>query len=364
MKVLVLSCSTGGGHNKAAYNIVECLQRHGILATYQNYLELFDKKNQKLVEEFYYKSLLGNGKFFKEIYKLGELYNKTKFTSPVYILNKHGKEKLKELIIQENIDLCICTHLYPALALTELKKEENTPFLFVGTDYKCIPFTNEVNPDYFIIPTKDMEADYERMRISKEKLVPLGIPASYFSFKKEEIVKKLDIQYSKNILLMSGSMGFGNITKIVQELLKEMDNNTGLFVICGNNENLYENLSLIKDERLRVLGFIDNVLEYIFVSDIVLTKPGGLSTTEAAVFRKPFIHICPIPGVETYNAEYFSKKEMALLETDIKKIAPLAIHLLNNETLQKKLIENQEEINQNALEDLYQFILNHYEKKD
>lgn len=364
MKVLVLSCSTGGGHNKAAANIVGNLQSHGILATYQNYLELFDRKNQTLVEEFYYKSLLGNGKFFKEIYKLGELYNKTKLTSPVYILNKHGKEKLKELIQKENIDLCICTHLYPALALTELKKEENTPFLFVGTDYKCIPFTNEVNPDYFIIPTKDMEADYERMNIPSEKLVPLGIPASYTPFSKDELIKKLDIQYSKNILIMSGSMGFGNITKIVEELLMKMDNNTGLFVICGNNQKLYENLSLLKDERLKVLGFIENVLEYIFISTIVLTKPGGLSTTEVAIYQKPFIHICPIPGVETYNAKYFLKKEMSLLETNIKKIAPLAIHLLNNLDLQNKLKENLKEINQNALEDLYKFIVNHYEERD
>lgn len=364
MKVLVLSCSTGGGHNKAAQNIVEYLQTHRILAIYQNYLELFDKKNQTLVEEFYYKSLLGNGRFFEGIYKLGELYNKTKLTSPVYILNKHGKEKLQELIKQENIDLCICTHLYPALALTELKKEDNTPFLFVGTDYKCIPFTNEVNPDYFIIPTKDMKADYERMHIPKEKLVPLGIPASYSLFSKHELVKKLEIQYSKNILLMSGSMGFGNITKVVQELLKEMSMDTGLVVICGTNQKLYENLSLIKDMRLKILGFINNVLEYISISDIVLTKPGGLSTTEVAVFRKPFIHIFPIPGVETYNTEYFSKREMALLETDLKKIAPLAIHLLYDLELQNKLKENLKEINQNALEDLYKFIIKHYEKKD
>ncbi len=360
MKVLVLSCSTGGGHNQAAKNIVAYFNQQGIPTDFQNYLELFDKKNQVLVEEFYYKSLYCNGKLFEGLYKLGELYNKTKLTSPVYLLNKYGKNRLKELIDTKKYDLCICTHLYPSLALTELKKEQEISFLFVGTDYKCIPFTNEVNPDYFIIPTKELKEDYIHMHIKEKKLIPLGIPVPYFSFAKDELLKKIEVKYPKNILLMSGSMGFGHISKIVESLLAEMDIHTGLWVICGHNQKLQKELNLINDARLKVFGFIENVSEYIFLSDIVLTKPGGLSTTEAAIFRKPFIHICPIPGVETYNAKYFSQKEMALLETDSKKIAIKAIQLLNDLELQKKLKENLEEINQNSLNDLLKFIIIYY----
>lgn len=365
MKVLALSCSTGGGHNTCAHNIVNGLKEKGITAIFQNYLELFDTKTQKLVEEFYYKSLLCNGHLFEGIYKLGELYSKTKLTSPVYLLNKYGKEKLKEQIFTQQIDLCICTHLYPALALTELKKEENISFLFVGTDYTCIPFTNEIHPDFFVIPTEDLKTSYEKQNIEKEKLLPFGIPVLLPSFSKKELITKLNCHYPKNILLMSGSMGFGNIKKIVKDLLCTMDFSTGLFVICGSNHKLYEELILIKDERLQVFGFIPNVLEYIFISDLILTKPGGLSTTEVAVLQKPLIHICPIPGVETYNANYFSKKEMAILETDTKKIANTAISLLNNSSLQEKLKTNlKQNINANSLEDLCHFILKNYNKKN
>lgn len=365
MKVLVLSCSTGGGHNACAHNIIYGLKEKGIEAVFQNYLELFDRKTQEIVEEFYYKSLIWNGRIFEGIYKLGELYNKTKLTSPVYLLNKRGKDKLDVLIREEGYDLCICTHLYPALALTELKKEKNISFLFVGTDYKCIPFTNEINPDYFVIPSPSLKEDYIRMGIPDTKLLPFGIPVMVPTLKKEDIIEKLAITHSKNIMLMSGSMGFGNLFKVVTDLLDAMDEDCGLYVVCGSNEKLYENLCTISDERLKVLGYIHNVQEYIFVSDVVLTKPGGLSTTEVAILRKPFIHICPIPGVETYNAAYFSQNEMALLETDSKKIATTTIELLKDEALQKKLIQNLEkEISTHSLKTLCTFISRHYQGKE
>ncbi len=361
MKVLVLSCSTGGGHNTAAKNIVKGLNQSNIDAHFQDYLSLFDPKKKKIVEQFYYKSLLGKGKLFEGIYKLGELYNKTKLTSPVYILNKYGKERVKELILKEHYDLCICTHLYPALALTELKKEMSIPFFFVGTDYKCIPFTNEIKADYYVIPTKDLESDYLRMMLPKEKLLPFGIPIFIPELNQDVLRKKLNISYKQTILMMSGSMGFGPIPKVVKDLLKKMDNDTGLIVICGQNEKLYQKLSTLKDERLQVLKFIPNVLEYVSVADIVLTKPGGLTTTEVSVLRKPILHIFPIPGVETYNAKYFSENNLSLIETNKKKVADTALFLLNNKELQKTLTNHLEaKIPSHSLEELCTFICKNF----
>ncbi len=361
MKILVLSCSTGGGHNSAAKNIIQYLNNHHIEADFQDYLALFDKKKKKIVEQFYYKSLLGNGRLFEGIYKLGELYNKTNLTSPVYLLNKYGKEKIKEKIKKEGYDLCLCTHLYPALALTALKKKQEIHFLYVATDYKCIPFTNEINADYYVIPNKDLENDYLKMGIEKEKLLPFGIPVEKPIFNKKELWTKLNIMYPKNILVMSGSMGFGPITKLIKELLKKLDTNTGLIVICGHNQKLYKKLKNIKDTRLKVLGYCKNVLEYIFVCNLVLTKPGGLTTTEISILNKPFIHIFPIPGVETYNAKYFQENHLALLETNKKRIVSTTLLLLEDKNLQETLSKNlQEKIPFNSLEQLHDFILKNF----
>ncbi len=361
MKVLVLSCSTGGGHNSAAKNIVHYLNEHHIEAVFQDYLALFDEKKKRIVEQFYYKSLLGNGKMFEGIYKLGEFYNKTNLTSPVYLLNKYGKDKLKEKIIKEGYDLCICTHLYPALALTALKKEQKIPFLSVATDYKCIPFTNEIDADYYVIPNQDLESDYLKMGIRKEKLLPFGIPVEKTTFQKNELLTKLEIHFPKNILVMSGSMGFGPITKLCKELLKKIDSNTGVIVVCGHNEKLYQKLGTIKDNRLKILGYISNVTEYIFVSDVILTKPGGLTTTEISVARKPFIHIYPIPGVETYNAKYFRENHLSLLETNKKRIVATTLMLLENKNLQNTLSKNlAKKISDTSLEQLYTFVIKNF----
>ena len=108
---------------------------------------------------------------------------------------------------------------------------------------------------------------------------------------------------------------------------------------------------------MQVLKFIPNVLEYVSIADIVLTKPGGLTTTEVSVLRKPILHIFPIPGVETYNAKYFSENQLALLETNKKKVADTALFLLNNKELQKTLTNNLEsKIPSHSLDELCTFI--------
>ena len=88
MKVLVLSCSTGGGHNSCARYIVEEFNDNNIECHFQDYLELIGEKRAALVEKLYLDSTRGNGNVFKGVYKLGELYNKSNITSPVYLMNK------------------------------------------------------------------------------------------------------------------------------------------------------------------------------------------------------------------------------------------------------------------------------------
>ena len=106
MKILVLSCSTGGGHNACAHYIVKEFAGANITCHYQNYLDLIDEKASSLIEKLYLDSTKGKGTVFKEVYKIGELYNKTNITSPVYLLNKLGKEKLIKYIEDNHLYHC------------------------------------------------------------------------------------------------------------------------------------------------------------------------------------------------------------------------------------------------------------------
>ena len=99
--------------------------------------------------------------------------------------------------------------------------------------------------------------------------------------------------------------------------------------------------------------------DYIKECDIVLTKPGGLTSTEVAVLNKPMVHIMPIPGVENYNANFFKNNKLSLVSNNIEEIIENTKKLLEDKKLQKDMIKNQSKIiNKNASSDLVKFVLN------
>lgn len=177
-KVLILSCGTGGGHNSAAKAIQEALTSKGIQADFIEYLEIIGEDIKNKVNDLYIKSTHGSGQAFKEAYKLGTLYQKTKLKSPVYQLNSLSKNKLLNYIIENEYNYIVTTHLFAGQALTAIKKEYDIHFIEVATDYVCIPFWEETNPDYFIIPDVSLKQDFIDKGVSSKKLIPLGIPVS------------------------------------------------------------------------------------------------------------------------------------------------------------------------------------------
>ena len=159
MKILLLSCSTGGGHNSCARYIEEELKSNNIDCEFKDFYDIVNEKAKNISEKIYLKSLGNEGKIFKNIYKMGELYSKTGIKSPVYLVNKIHKKKLYNYIKNNNIDLVITTHLFPALTLTSINKDKdynNIHFLFVATDYEPCPFMEEAKPDYLIDDFKDI----------------------------------------------------------------------------------------------------------------------------------------------------------------------------------------------------------------
>lgn len=362
MKILLLSCSTGGGHNSCARYIEEELKVNNIDCEFKDFYDIVNEKAKGLSEKIYLKSLGNEGKIFKNIYKMGELYSKTGIKSPVYLVNKLHKKKLYNYIKNNNIDLVITTHLFPALTLTSINKDkdyDNIHFLFVVTDYEPCPFMEEVKPDYFIT-NKDLEEKFNKKKISTDKLLTTGIPVSTRFIKQAKNIRKdLNINNENLILIMLGSMGFGSVDTVITELLKQ--ENTKIIVVCGTNKKLYDRLNNIKNENLIVLGFVSNINDLIYSSDIVLSKPGGLSSTEIASIRKPLLHIFPIPGIETYNTKFFNKRNMNLICNNKEEIINNCKYLLQNKDKQKEIISNQEKyINNNSAKDLVDFIKNNY----
>ena len=362
-KVLILSCGTGGGHNTAARAIQEELLSKGIKTDFKEYLEIINPKLKDRVNNLYIKSTNKNGKVFKKVYHLGKIYEKTKLKSPVYFLNSLNKRKLYTYIKENQYSFIITTHLFAAQALTAIKKEHHIHFLQVATDYVSIPFWKETNPDYFVIPSKELESDFLEKGIKNQKLLPLGIPVrKQFSkrYDKQEIIAQLHLDSNKKyILILNGSMGFGNVKEIAKRLLENIKDCT-FIISCGNNHQLVEYLNnkYKNNSRIIVLPYTKELGKYMSICDIILSKPGGLTTTEIATMRKPMVHIMPIPGCENNNANFFAERQMSVKCKNIEQVINNTKKLMQNKTLQKKMIENQKKyILGNASEKISEIVI-------
>ena len=354
MKILILSCNTGGGHNSAAKAIKEALDENGHVCNIMDALSFGGQKASDLVCDAYIEIVKKTPRLFGEIYKMGtklgqiNLQN-SKVRSPVYYINKLYSNALEEYINQNDYDAIICVHIFAAEALTSLKKHGklNIPFYFVATDYYCPPMLEETLPDAIFIAHKDSTFSYVNHGIDKSLLVTTGIPVSKkFLVKKDkaEARKELGLDEDDEIfLMMSGSMGYGDLLNTTSYIFANGNEHTKIIAITGHNEELYNEFeSTFKDDkRLILLGFTDKVSDYLDACDVLLTKPGGLSSTEALAKGVVIVHTTPIPGCETENVQFFTEHHLSVCTNDTSDAGRLALAVMNDKFLQNQILDAQ-----------------------
>lgn len=303
---------------------------------------------------------------FGLVYALGNLYRRLPFRSPVYFVNKKPAAALEQYLNAHPADVIVMPHLYPAEIITHLKNQgKHCPLsVFIATDYTCIPFTEETNCDYYVIPHPDSVEEFASWGIPKEKLLPCGIPVGtaftdMAGISREEAKRQLglDPQYAY-YLLAGGSVGAGGLCRLSDRLDSciRKTNNAKMIIICGNNERQYEKLKNRYADRAVVLQSTDRMALYLRASELYLTKPGGLSSTEAAVTNVPLIMTGGIPGCETRNRRFFWKRGMCFrLRTNMQLHIQIS-HLRNERARRKMLAAQASEINRHAREDICDFL--------
>jgi processive 1,2-diacylglycerol beta-glucosyltransferase len=230
MKVLILSCNTGGGHNAAASALKESLNFYHHEAEVLDLMSLGRKHTSALVGGAYVKLVSVFPAGFGALYQLGELVRKFPWKSPVYYANARLGNALADYIDQNHFNAVVTTHLYPAETLTWLKQKGRLtiPCVAVATDYACIPFWEETNCDYYVVPHKDLIPEFASCGIPEEKLLPLGIPvrpAFARPASKEDVRRHLGLPENAPLfLVMSGSMGFGKVHLLAHELVSRLEN--------------------------------------------------------------------------------------------------------------------------------------------
>ena len=330
MKFLILSCGTGGGHNDAGRGAAEALRAAGHEAVFLNeYLGLAGKRVDQLICSLYMNTVTRRPGLFRAVYGLGRGVSSALrplgLKSPVYRLNAGRLARaLGALIERERFDAVIMSHLYPAETLTALKRRgfPLPPTIAVATDHTAIPFWEETACDWYIVPDTDTLLDFERRGVPREKLVPLGIPAPLaFAPPEDRAAVRAALGFrpgEKYILLMSGSMGAGDIEGFIRALRARMDGDAHLIAVCGKNEPLWERLRLIygSDPQVTVIGYLQDTARYMQACDLLFTKPGGLTTTESALCRIPTVLLPAISQCEDANRKAFLKAHAACQGAD------------------------------------------------
>ena len=323
MEALILSCSTGGGHNSAARAVKEELLSRGHNAVMLDPYTLDPTWKASHVGSFYVFTAKWFPHVFGAVYHMGMRLCRLPITSPMYYANRKAAKKLGDYLKDNSYDVIAMTHFYAAEMLTYLKRKgyDIPPTVFIGTDYTCTPFTMETQCDKYVIPAEDICEDYIRQGARREQLLPYGIPVSRVfeptSVDTAELKARLGLQADKRtVLVTGGSMGAGNMKRLAGKLIRygKENSDTQFVIICGTNKKLYKILSEKTEgnSSFVIIGFTDKMNEYMAAADVFVTKPGGLSSTEAAVSGVPIVHMKPIPGCESKNIKYFEKHKMSL----------------------------------------------------
>lgn len=329
MEVLILSCGMGGGHNSAGQAVAEQLQRRGHSVTFMNAYDLKGRKTSAFINNAYIRIAQRVPWLFGAIYFLGDAYRHLPIQSPVYWANGKMAGYVERLLEEHHFDAIVASHTFPAQTLTKMKRE-GLPLprtFFVATDYTCTPFEEESDCDYTVIPSPELTDEFCHYGFGKERLLPFGIPVRQEfagDISRDEARKKLGWNPDSFVVLLSGgSIGAGQISTAIKVLRPFLsgDSRRQLIVVCGNNRRLYERLcrTCAGCNQITLLEKTEQMADLMHGCDVFISKPGGLSSTEAAAAGVPLIHISPIPGCESHNFRFFAAHGMSIAVKNLKR---------------------------------------------
>lgn len=345
-KVLIMSASTGGGHNRAARAIKEELESRtidnmSIECEIVDSLKLVNNTMDKVISRGYEKSALYTPKAYGSVYRFSEttIASKNEFkTNPLTSLMAR---KFKHLLNESTPDLIIGTHPFPMIALSTLKKNNNIhslslsesfykstkvdipPMISVLTDYTTHSTWIQNEIDYYIVGHEYVKELLVYEGVDSEKVKAFGIPVekSFLSHRdRETVLTELGLSPEKlTVLLMGGSFGAGNIKETLEDLIA-IDRDFQILVITGRNEHLKDKLSKMLDSTIHnknicLLGYTNKINDILASIDVLISKPGGLTTTEALLNDVPMIVPYFIPGQEEENLDFLTNCGAALRTT-------------------------------------------------
>lgn len=344
MRILLLSCNTGGGHNSAAAAICAHFVERGVTCDVRDALLFVSEFHTTVLSRghsFMYRHmprLFGVGYRFEEKHQPFFLYKQLSL----------GAKKFYAFLNENAYDAVVCTHIFGNMLVTETRRKYGVsiPHFSVTTDYTLHPGTDMIDASRFFIAAEQLRSLFLDVGIPNERIISSGIPVSSAFLKAEDRQSarlRLGLPAEgKTVLLFSGSIGCGKLHRIATELEHRLPQDCTLVVLCGNNARMYKRMRKKCGLRMTVVGYTNQVAEYMAAADLCIAKPGGLSTTEMLTMGLPMILLLTVPGCETHNLDFFEglgvaegtddwteavRMTLELIEDDVR-LADMRAHLL------------------------------------
>lgn len=325
MKALILSISTGQGHHATGQAVSACFESLGVACETLDAYEYVEPLLKGLVSKGY---LISTKYIPKIAAKAYDLVVKKSKPMPDYSVGKMTNtfmaQELLGYLRDYKPDVVVCTHVLSAAMMSVLKERGEWTGIVAGivTDFTLHPLWEEAAYiDYYVTPSELLEYQMRHKGLNIDKMIPFGIPIKpEFSTSMDRAEARRSLNLSENkptILLMSGSMGYGKIDKSLKKI-DELPMNFQIMVVCGNNKKMYKKISKMQGSMkkdVRVYGYVDNVYMMMDAADCIITKPGGITSSEALAKGLPMIMVNPIPGHEQRNAEFMLNNGLALYAT-------------------------------------------------
>lgn len=344
MKILILTISLGQGHNSVANCIAKQLNLMGqenIIIDMYEYISPLLKEIMSRGYLFTMDSAAKLRPLAKEVYHLNENRQIDSDELSISSIIKHFQaSELRKFIDHYRPDVIICTQVYTAQVVALLKGSGCTNAFSIGivTDFTIQTYWQDtLELDFIVTATSQLEYQLKQRGIPPQKMLPFGIPIdSKFKTKMPTAAARRSLGLSESLptmLIMGGSMGFGKIDDEIQEL-DMLDFDFQCMVVCGSNNKLFNKLTSIKSAHcFQIYSYTNQIDMMMSASDLIITKPGGVTTSEALVMGLPIIIVNPIPGMEERNTEFLCATGAAINVTKTFTLAEavsLVLHYPQN----------------------------------
>lgn len=341
-KVIITYASAGAGHQKAAEAFYQYLKNNHpdfelIIVDILDYTPAFFK----LLYSKGYILVISRFPFlWYLLYRLSSFFADNPFSAYLDYLTALP---LVRLLKREAPEAVISTHFLTSGIISVFKNKNpnvRLKFISVITDYNLHPLWIGRGVDVYAAACDYVRQELLSRGVPAGKIRAVGIPAKekfYQPAQRNALAASLGVEPSEwTVLIITGAIGLGPIEEIVRALSGKMQ----LLVVCGQNQKLYQRLGKMNLPLVKPFPLIDYVDDLMSVSDLVVTKAGGLTITESLAKGLPMIFFSNIPGLETANARVLAENGCGFISPGLKEITQTALALKNNPEFYRKTVSN------------------------